>query len=103
MRAYDIDGVLTAGIKPEKPYVVISGRTIDEWEKTVAEIGTDAPIYLRPYGAYGDHILAGMWKAEMIKRLGVTEFTEDVPLQAAIIQAYNPDCKINLMEEAEDK
>ena len=94
MRGYDVDGVLTAGVKPEKPYVVISGRTIDEWDKTVKEIGIEAPIYLRPNGEYGDHLLEGIWKAEMITKLGVTEFHEDVEIQYEIIKRYCPNCKV---------
>lgn len=99
MRAYDIDGVLASGVTPKKPYVVISGRTIDEWDKTVGEIGFNAPIYLRPYGKYGDHLLAGIWKATMINNLGVTEFYEDIPLQAQIIEAMCPQCKVTLIKE----
>lgn len=97
MRGYDIDGVLTVGVKPEKPYVVISGRLIEQWDATVAEIGTAAPIYLRPYGEPHDRILAGMWKAEMIQRLGIEQFLEDDPLQIEIIKRYNPKCAVVLV------
>ena len=94
MNGYDIDGVLTKKVKPEKPYVVISGRTIDEWDKTIKQIGTDTPIYLRPYGKFGDVILAGIWKAEMITRFKIDKFYEDDKRQAEIISKYCPWCEI---------
>jgi hydroxymethylpyrimidine pyrophosphatase-like HAD family hydrolase len=91
---YDIDGVLTAGIKPKKPYVIISGRTYREWRRTLKEIGTDAPIYLRPYGKGYDCSVSGFWKAEIIMRLGIKKFYEDQIEQAEVIKMYCPDCKI---------
>lgn len=94
LRGYDIDGVLTRKVEPVKPYVVISGRTLDEWERTVKEIGVGAPIYLRPYGQPGDRMLAGRWKAEMIERLDVKEFYEDDRVQAKIIQDNCPGCEV---------
>lgn len=94
MRGYDIDGVLTKKIKPIPPCVIVSGRTINEWSKTITQIGTDYPIYLRPYGRYGDHIMAGIWKSEMITRLGITEFYENEDRQINIIKRYCPNCKI---------
>ena len=94
MRGYDVDGVLTAGVIPKSPYVVISGRTLDEWNRTLSDIGTKVPIYLRPYGLPGDYVLAGKWKAEMIHKLGITEFYEDMPIQIEIIRSACPDCKV---------
>jgi len=92
MNGYDIDGVLTAGIKPEEPYVVITGRVPSMWPSIVLDVGTAAPIYVNPYGH--NHQDAGKWKAEVIKALGITKFYEDVPEQAAIIMAMNPDCQV---------
>ena len=93
MRGYDIDGVLADGTKPIKPYVVISGRLPDEWDRTVQQIGTKYPIYLRPYGDFGDRDLAGEWKSFIINALGVTEFYDDDPLQLEIIAKNCPNCK----------
>ena len=87
LNGYDIDGVLTKGIKPIEPYVVISGRMFTRFQETVREIGTNAPIYLRPYGSRLDRELAGEWKAEMINKLGVTDFWEDDPVQSKVIAA----------------
>ena len=94
MNGYDIDGVLTKKIIPEKPYIVISGRTVDEWDRTVKQIGIDAPIYLRPYGRHVDVLLAGIWKAEMITRFGIKKFHEDDQRQIDIISRYCPNCEI---------
>src|SRR4051812_26435160 len=97
MTGYDIDGVLTGGGKPEGRYVVISGRTLDEWDRTIRELGIAAPIYLRPFGKFGDQQAAGHWKATVIAMLGVTIFHEDDPLQAAIIRQRCPWCNVRLV------
>lgn len=93
MRGYDLDGVM-GKIKPKKPYVIISGRLYDEWGKTIKEVGTDVPIYLRPSGKWGDEISAGLWKAEMINKLDITEYYEDSFVQIQIIQGNCPNCKV---------
>jgi 2-phospho-L-lactate transferase/gluconeogenesis factor (CofD/UPF0052 family) len=91
---YDIDGVLTAGVEPKEPYVVISGRTFAEYDNFVKLLATTAPVYIRGSGAYGDHIAAGHFKAEMINKLGVTEFHEDRPEQIEIIRRESPNCVV---------
>jgi hypothetical protein len=94
MNGYDIDGVLTSGHSIELPAVVISGRTFAEYDvfaKAAAEI---CPVYIRGVGAYGDQYAAGLWKAEMIIKLGVTKFYEDDPVQIAIINELVPSCVI---------
>jgi len=90
LRGYDIDGVLSKGIIPIEPYVVISGRHRKQWSKTIKLIGTNAPIYLRP----SHDIPTGIWKGNMIKLLGVTEFYEDTKHQAIQIRKINPNVKI---------
>ena len=98
LRGYDIDGVLTNGVKPEGDFVVISGRTFAEYDSVAKMAAQIAPVYIRGSGAYGDREDAGLFKARMIRLLGVTEFFEDDPIQANIIQEMNPDCKINLIK-----
>jgi len=101
IRGYDIDGVLVPRkVHPVPPYVVISGRKTKDWERTIAEIGSAMPIYLRPdpMGADGDHVSAGHWKAQMILSLGVTLFYEDTPIQASIIRERCPDCEVVLVQ-----
>ena len=95
MNGYDIDGVLVPQkVKPQKPYIIITGRTYKEWDRTIKEVGTEAPIYMRPYGEYGNQSLAGKWKAEMINKLGVETFYEDDPVQIKIIQEDCSNVKI---------
>lgn len=91
---YDIDGVLTAGVKPVGNYVVISGRTFAEYDDFAKKAATMAPVYIRGVGAYGDRIHAGSFKAIMINILGVTEFHEDDDVQIDIITKNCPNCKV---------
>ena len=94
MKGYDIDGVLTAGVKPTPPYVIVSGRTFAEYDDFAKQAAQLAPLYIRGTGAYGDRRHAGEFKAGMIAYLGVTEFYEDDPLQADLIEQRNPQCKV---------
>jgi len=95
MKGYDIDGVLTSGIVPEKDSVVISGRTFAEYDDFAKKAAQLVPVYIRGKGAYGDRQAAGEFKAEMIRFLGVTEFYEDDQLQIDIIHRVNPKVIIN--------
>ncbi len=95
----DIDGVLSTGFRPkEEDYVIVSGRTVDEWTRTVEEFGSTRPIYLRPFGQPGDRVLAGRWKSVIVSGLKLTKFYEDDALQAAIIKDTCPDCEVVLVE-----
>lgn len=102
MTGYDIDGVLTAGIRPEpgSPHVVISGRLHTEWYATVEflrGLGVTGAVYLRPYGEYGDRKAAGNWKGMMVSLLGCSRFYEDDPYQAALVKEMNPSCDVVLV------
>jgi len=55
---YDIDGVLTAGVKPVGNYVVISGRTFAEYDNFAKQAASLAPVYIRGVGLYGDRVHA---------------------------------------------
>jgi hypothetical protein len=91
----DIDGVLTTGFRPpEDDYVIISGRLVSEWAKTVEELGIGHPIYLRPFGEHNDPYCAGSWKAGIISHLGLKVFYEDEEIQAEMIRDLNPDCEV---------
>lgn len=99
LRGYDCDGVLVPRkVDPRGRFVVISGRQYTEWSRTVAELGTHAPIYLRPFGQYGDRQAAGEWKAQIILALGVQEFFEDDDYQASIIRERCPGCNVVLVQ-----
>jgi hypothetical protein len=95
IRGYDIDGVLVPRkVNPVSPYVVISCRRETFLAATIEQIGDAMPIYLRTFGADGDREAAGNWKAGKINELGVTEFYEDDPVQAAIISRNCPRCRV---------
>ena len=84
---YDIDGVAAKNIELKKPYVVISGRTFEEYHKGghPARLAQDVPVYIRGQGELSDWYEAGKFKAMMVNYLGVTEFYEDSKLQAKFI------------------
>ncbi len=96
---YDCDGVLVPlRVQLPSQFVIISGRLYDEWVRTLAEIGHyGMPVYLRPYGQYGDIEMAGRWKAEMINALGITDFYEDNTQQANIITASCSQCTVHIV------
>lgn len=91
---YDIDGVLTTGIKPVGNYVIISGRTFKEYDDFAKKAALIAPVYIRGIGLYGDRIHAGNFKASIINLLGVEEFYEDDDIQINIITQNCPGCKV---------
>ena len=95
MNAYDIDGVLSAGVVPKEPYIVISGRNSQQWKETVELIGTNAPIYLSPYAS--TTLNAARWKSDVINYFNVDTFYEDEEAQAEIIRTNCPDCKVILV------
>lgn len=90
----DMDGVYAAGFRPDKPHVIISGRTTDEFWQTVQQTGGRVAIYLRTKGQYGNGQLAGEHKASLVKAFGIEEFYEDDTNQAKMIKEANPDCKV---------
>lgn len=97
---YDLDGVLADGFTPLGPGgVVISGRKVCEWSRTVQQVGITRPIYLRPDGKHGDRVAAGEWKGTMCLRLGVTDFYEDDLVQASLIKKYSPGTNVFLVAD----
>lgn len=95
----DVDGVLADGfVPPEADFCVISGRTTDEWARTVAKVGASRPIYLRPPNFPGE---AAVWKATVIRTTGITRFYEDMPDQARDIRIICPDCVVVLVKQGE--
>jgi len=94
LRGYDLDGTLTTGLTPINPYVVISGRTFQEYNELTKELAQKVPVYIRGTGNYGDQQHSGRFKAYMINLLGVDEFYEDDPVQIKIITELCKSCKI---------
>lgn len=102
MNGYDIDGVLTAGIKPQEPFEVVSGRLLDTLDETIQfldSIGIKKSPYLRQDSEDNrfNHQRSGEHKARLIKELGITHYYEDVKEQAKVIKEFNPDCEITLV------
>lgn len=95
---YDIDGVLSHGIIPEGNYVIVSGRTLAEYDDFVKSLAQKAPVYIRCSGNFGDRKAAGLWKASIIKLLNITKFYEDDALQSFLIQKENPNCNVILVK-----
>jgi len=96
MNGYDIDGVLSAGVIPKEPYIVISGRSYQRWEETTKLIGTGAPIYLSPFASTTHN--SARWKSDMINYFEVDTFYEDEEKQADIIKINCPNCKVILIK-----
>jgi len=95
MKGYDIDGVITNKVIPEKGSVIISGRTFAEYDDLVKQLAQTYLVYIRGIGKYGDKEAAGKFKAMMIKYLKITEFYEDDDVQIKIIKKENPNCLIH--------
>lgn len=101
LTGYDIDGVATRGVrpKPEDAALYVSGRKTDAFERTIRELGSRHPIYLRPasMGPDGSEQHGGQWKAAVINLHGVERFYDDSPVCVAIIRASCPGCEVILV------
>ena len=97
MNGYDIDGTLSAGVIPEEPYVVISGRTWNEWDDSQS---WHVPVAIRGVGVYGDSVDAANFKVTMINLWEVTDYYEDDTRQADIIKANCPYCTVHVVKNA---
>jgi len=103
IRGYDIDGVLTHGIKPfGNICFAITGRSFEEADHTYAQFKEwsikDCAIYFCPLPSKDiTREKAAYWKANMIQTLGVTVFFEDDLLQADIILRQLPNLMIHMV------
>jgi len=94
-RAYDYDGVVSAGIQAEKGAPVITGRTIDEMEKVDEETRKNHPVYFNPIGLNEKTLEREIeWKAHIINKLGVEEYFEDLPEVVVALRKLCPKCRI---------
>jgi hypothetical protein len=91
---YDYDHVLTAGIVPQSPYIVITGRTFLEYDDGLKKLAQEVPVYLRGVGPIGNHLSAGLFKSDIIKWMNVTTFYEDNDEEIAIIRRNCPRCEV---------
>ncbi len=75
--------------------MVISGRTISEYDSVCIDLAKHVPVYIRYSGIRGDRKHAGEFKSAIINMLGVNEFFEDDVIQAGIIKKSCPDCIVH--------
>jgi hypothetical protein len=95
----DLDGTYLSGFRPpESDYVFITGRKVDDWTRTVEQVGSDRPLYLRPLWFPGS---SPHWKAAMIQWLRITKFYEDEPGQAQEIRRRCPDCRVVMVKNGQ--
>lgn len=100
MVGYDFNGVVDIGrFIPTKDDVIITGNTIPMAKSVIVwllEHNIFCAVYFMPY-EYGanDLRIVGMWKAEMILKLGITKFYEDDSQQAEIIRKCCPRCLVS--------
>lgn len=88
---FDIDGVITAGIRPGLNDVIITGRSYCMAKETfelLHSMDIFNPVYFNPnYRANNTREQSGAWKAHMINELPhITKFFEDDPVQWKIIE-----------------
>lgn len=85
--------------------VIITGRSYEEAVATFAEIkhaqfigGIRCPIYFNPVKKGVPNLdNISSWKAEMIKRLGLTDYYEDDPAQVNNLMVMCPGVEIHLV------
>lgn len=89
MNGYDIDGVLTAGIIPVEPFIVVTGRPVTRFKETKDWLDKTFPryiaLYIRPTLADGDVEAAADWKSCIIHCANLANFYEDEERQCARI------------------
>lgn len=99
MIACDIDGTYMSGFRPsERDYVFISNRLTDQWSRTIADVGTKRPIYLRPPEFEGEW---HEWKVLLIRALKITKLYEDNPKEAVEIKRECPECRIVMVKDGQ--
>jgi hypothetical protein len=97
---YDYDGVWTDGYQ-DKNGIIITGRSYEDYPRIHAEMkkisNYAVPIYFNPAKtADTNQQNSGDWKAEMISKLGITDFWEDDPKQVEIIK-LKTGCRVHLV------
>lgn len=93
--AYDYDGVISGGIKPEKDALIITGRSFEELDRISEEIKKSHPIYFNPITISEKNLKREIkWKSAMIRKLGIEEYYEDRPEIVVRLQELCPNCHI---------
>jgi len=103
VNGFDIDGVLTVGIRPGKDDIIISGRSFEEYPETkkwLEDIGIKNEVYLNPLPFnQKTRETSGEHKAKTIKALKylgvhIVNFFEDDEIQKAVIEKECPEVKV---------
>jgi virulence-associated protein VapD len=97
MTGFDYNGVVDTGNKrPSIDDVIITGNT--DVKTTLDWLNVhniQCAVYFPPKTMKShDDTAAGVFKSDMIRLLGVTEFYEDKPEQIDIIKSSCPDCRV---------
>jgi hypothetical protein len=100
MNGYDLDGVITKGIKPKRRDVIITGRSYEEAAETYSYLfrsGIFNAVYFNPV-PFDEKTLenSAKWKAQMSQRLLVNIFFEDDERQAKIMREVLENVKISV-------
>lgn len=94
-KAYDYDGVVTKGIKPERGAPIITGRSFEELSKIDGKTKASHPIYLNPITLNQKNLRReAEWKAKMINILRIEEYYEDIPEIIVKLKKLCPKCNI---------
>lgn len=100
--ACDLDGVVGAGFRSAEPFVIVSGRMVNETNVVTDQLMKSGlfgvGLYLRTKGIVDDGVAAGEHKSAVVKRLGITVFYEDDRPQAERIKKDNPGCSVRLVD-----
>lgn len=104
INGFDIDGVLTVGIRPAKDDVIISGRSLfDEYAETIKWLddnGIKNEIYLNPLPFNAKtRQSSGVHKAQtindlLLRGIQIVNFFEDDEIQKAEIEKACPDVNV---------
>ncbi len=95
---FDYDEVASLGVF-EDGSVIITGRPSSDNEEILETLSPKVPskIYNYPHDDLDEdnrNIKIGMWKAQLIRQLGIQKFFEDTPEQILLIKEINPKIEV---------
>lgn len=97
MNGYDIDGVITIGLLPQKNDIIISGRSTDELPETkklMEMLHLDNELFLNPIPfeqktrEKSGYFKVGMLTVFKNRNIHIDKYFEDDPVQADIIEKH---------------
>lgn len=101
MNSFDLDGVITVGIRPSADDVIITGRSFEEEPETTAylnSIGVRNKVYYNPeVFDKKTRVSSGYHKAATLLQLGIRRHFEDDPVQAEVIR-QNTNCYVVMIQ-----